>query len=41
MANVMDTTQLGFYIEIQIFPFGALVVGLDFQAMEPTMQFDL
>jgi hypothetical protein len=41
MGNMMDTTQLGFYLKIQIFPFGAPMVGLDFHTMEPIMQFDL
>jgi hypothetical protein len=31
---VKDTIQLGFYLEIYIFPSNVLMVGLDFQEMD-------
>jgi hypothetical protein len=34
VVNTMDTTQLGLYLEVQIFPSCAPMVVLDFQAME-------
>jgi hypothetical protein len=41
VTNVMDTTQVGFCLDIQISPFGVLVVCLDLQVMEPIGQLDL
>jgi hypothetical protein len=41
MMNVMETTQLHFFQKIQIFTFGAPVVCLDLQMVEPIEQLDL
>jgi hypothetical protein len=38
--NVMETTQLDFFREIQIFTFNAHVVSLDLQVVKPSEQPD-
>ncbi len=38
---MMETTQLHFFQKIQIFTFGAPVVCLDLQMVEPIEQLDL
>ncbi len=40
MANVINTTQLGFYLEIQIYPFCAPMLCLDLQLMKHVKQLD-
>jgi hypothetical protein len=40
MKNMMETIQLDFFLKIKISPFGAPMVCLDLQVVEPIEQLD-